>query len=243
MRVRLLLDDIQTQGYDAGMAALDSHPNFEVRIFNPFASRGFRAGDFADFSRINRRMHNKSFTADNEVSIIGGRNIAAEYFAARDDVNFGDVDVAAIGPVVRDVSDMFDQYWNHRSSAPVPAFARMPDDPAAVLETLRSNIVATVEELEKTDYAEAFSGSFLELENGNLDEYSFSTYQLVYDSPDKSDRKLATEAASITTPLAQAVNQADSELIIISPYFVPLKSGHRISDRPAGSWCPGAGDH
>lgn len=84
VRVRLLLDDIFTGGYDAGMAGLDSHPNFEIRIFNPFARRSARFMDgITSFSRINRRMHNKSFTVDNQVTIIGGRNIADEYFGAR----------------------------------------------------------------------------------------------------------------------------------------------------------------
>ena len=97
VRVRLLLDDFQAQGYDSGMAALDSHPHFEVRIFNPFAGRTSRFSDgLIDFDRINRRMHNKSFTVDNQTTIIGGRNIAAEYFGARDDVNFGDVDVLGV---------------------------------------------------------------------------------------------------------------------------------------------------
>ena len=90
VRVRLLLDDILTSGYDEGMAALDSHPNFEIRIFNPFAHRSFRAIDgITSFSRVNRRMHNKSFTVDNQITIIGGRNIAAEYFGAREDAQFG----------------------------------------------------------------------------------------------------------------------------------------------------------
>ena len=85
VRVRLLLDDIFTGGYDAGMAGLDSHPNFEIRIFNPFARRSARFMDgITSFSRINRRMHNKSFTVDNQVTIIGGRNIADEYFGAHE---------------------------------------------------------------------------------------------------------------------------------------------------------------
>ena len=105
VRVRLLLDDIQTKGYDAGMAALDSHPNFEVRIFNPWSGRGNRIG-LTEFGRINRRMHNKSFTIDNRATIIGGRNIANEYFGARQDVNYGDLDVFAVGPVVNEVSNM-----------------------------------------------------------------------------------------------------------------------------------------
>ncbi len=225
VRVRLLLDDIQTQGYDAGMAALDSHPNFEVRIFNPFAGRGVRASNFADFGRINRRMHNKSFTGDNRITIIGGRNIAAEYFSAREDVNFGDVDVAGIGPVVTDVSTMFDSYWNHRSALPVPAFAKMPDDPAAALVELRARIEENVNNLRKTAYAEAFRESVGNLEALGLDDYFYAPYEVVYDSPDKSDKTLAADAASIVTPLKKSIDGAKSELIIISPYFVPLKSG------------------
>lgn len=225
VRVRLLLDDIQTQGYDAGMAALDSHPNFEVRIFNPFSARGGPAGNITEFDRVNRRMHNKSITADNQITIIGGRNIAAEYFAARDDVNFGDADVVCVGPVVRDVSNMFDLYWNHRAAAPVPAFAEMPEDPDAALVALRARIEEQVEGLRKSEYAEAFAASMGDVTDTHLDDFTWAPYELVYDSPDKSDKKAAAKAASITTPLKASVERANNELIIVSPYFVPLKSG------------------
>ena len=130
VRVRLLLDDIQTKGYDAGMAALNSHPNFEVRIFNPFARRLARLIDgLTSFARVNRRMHNKSFTVDNQMTLIGGRNIADEYFGARLDVNFGDLDVVGIGPIVADVSEMFDAFWNSRAAVPVTVITEAPDDP------------------------------------------------------------------------------------------------------------------
>jgi len=225
VRVRLLLDDIQTKGYDAGMAALDAHPNFEVRIFNPFGVRGARAGNITDFSRVNRRMHNKSMTADNQVTIVGGRNIAAEYFSYRDDVNFGDLDILAIGPAVQDVSNMFDIYWNSRYAAPIPSFAKMPDDPAAVLEELRDRIKQANESARKTPYAEAFKESWDKYVSKAGDSFDWAPYQVVYDSPDKADKKLAAEAASIVTPLAEAVKSAKNELTIVSPYFVPLKSG------------------
>lgn len=225
VRVRLLLDDIQTKGYDAGMAALDSHPNFEVRIFNPFGVRGVRALNFTDLGRVNRRMHNKSMTADNQITIIGGRNIAAEYFAAHVDVNFGDVDVVGIGPIVRDVSNMFDTYWNHRQAAPVPAFAKMPDDPAAALEYVRGNIEKAMQRLRETPYADVFRESYSDAIEQDLDTFTWSTYELAYDSPDKADKKKAKTADSIVTSLDKAVQSAKWELIVVSPYFVPLKSG------------------
>jgi putative cardiolipin synthase len=224
VRVRLLLDDIQTQGYDAGMAALDSHPNFEVRIFNPFAVRGARGANFMELGRVNRRMHNKSFTADNQVTLLGGRNIAAEYFAFRDDVNFGDADVLAIGGITREVSAMFDAYWNHRAAVPIPGFTKMPDDPAAVLEALRQRIAASIEEIKATPYVNAFKESVLQIEGGE-DTLTWATYELVYDTPDKSSINTANKADLITAPLAKAVRGAKSELIVMSPYFVPLDSG------------------
>src|SRR6266542_1529779 len=94
VRVRLLLDDNNTSGLDTTLAALDSHPNIEVRLFNPFFIRKPRAlGYFTDFARLNRRMHNKSFTADNQATIIGGRNVGDEYFGATDGIMFVDLDV------------------------------------------------------------------------------------------------------------------------------------------------------
>ena len=124
VRVRLLIDDMYNGGFDTGMTALDSHPNFEIRVFNPF-NRGLLGkplGGAANFPRINRRMHNKSFTTDSQFTVIGGRNIADEYFGAREDAAFGDLDVVAVGPVVNDVDVMFEQYWTHRAAIPVGGF-------------------------------------------------------------------------------------------------------------------------
>ena len=81
--MRLLLDDINTSGLDSTIAVLDAHPNLEVRLYNPLKQRGARVLNITDFARVNKRMHNKSFTADNQVSIVGGRNIGNEYFAGR----------------------------------------------------------------------------------------------------------------------------------------------------------------
>ena len=226
VRVRLLIDDILTKGYDTGLAALDSHPHIEVRVFNPFAGRSIRLLDgITNFRRINRRMHNKSITVDNQITIIGGRNIAAEYFSAHKDMNFGDVDVIGVGSISRDVSFMFDTYWNHRSAVPVNAFVKIPKDPAAELERLRGRIAKAVEEIKATPYAAAFWNSVLKIIDPDAAPYTWAPYELVYDSPDKSDRKKAAEAASIVTPLAEAIGSCEEELIIVSPYFVPLKPG------------------
>lgn len=228
VRVRLLVDDILSKGYDTGMAALDSHPNFEVRVFNPFASRNFRFVDLlTKFGRVNRRMHNKSFTVDNQVTVIGGRNIAAEYFGARDDVNFGDVDVVAIGPVVQDVSDSFDLYWNSEFAAPVPAFAKMPDDPDAALEKLRVRLKEEIDRLRETKYADAVKADYDNIYTpGKVKKmFTWAPYKLAYDDPKKADKDNHKEAKNIVSTLKATIDNANSELIVMSPYFVPGKRG------------------
>lgn len=236
VRVRLLIDDIFTGGYDAGMAGLDSHPNFEIRIFNPFARRSMRFMDgVTSFSRINRRMHNKSFTVDNQVTIIGGRNIADEYFGARVDAKFGDLDVMGIGPVVQDVSNMFDTYWNHERSAAVPAFAAMPEDSAAALENLRAHLESRRQSVAETEYAGAVREQIFEYAESEKELFSWAPYTLAVDSPDKAFKSKAAEAQSIVTPLREAILAAEKEVIIISPYFVPRKNGIEAFSNLQGS--------
>ncbi len=119
VRVRLLLDDNNTSGLDATIAALDAHPNIEVRLYNPLVHRTARWTNYVtDFRRVNRRMHNKSLTVDNQVTVVGGRNIGDDYFAAGHGVAFADLDVIAVGPAVHEVSTAFDLYWSSASAYP-----------------------------------------------------------------------------------------------------------------------------
>lgn len=227
VRVRLLVDDMFTSGYDIGLAALHSHPNFEIRIFNPFhrGAAGRARSALTGFGRINRRMHNKSFTADNQITIIGGRNIADEYFGVREDAKFGDLDVMGIGPVVQDVSNMFDTYWNHETALPVPAFVQEPEDPEAALNELRERLANAMDDIRESKYAQAVRTKYLEYLQPGKRPFEWAPYELVVDSPDKGVKAKAEEAASITTPLIDSIRAAERELIIVSPYFVPLKSG------------------
>jgi putative cardiolipin synthase len=227
VRVRLLLDDMFTSGYDVGLAALDAHPNFEIRIFNPFhrGTAGRAKSAVTGFGRINRRMHNKSFTVDNQMTVIGGRNIADEYFGAREDAKFGDLDVVGIGPIVQDVSNMFDTYWNHETALPVPAFVKELEDPQAALDELRARLETSLDDVRDSKYAEAIRRKGEAYLEPGHDFFEWAPYQLVVDSPDKGIKARAAEADSIVTPLTESLRAADKRLIVISPYFVPMKSG------------------
>ena len=226
VRVRLLLDDLGTAPSDAILLAIDSHPNIEVRMFNPVALRSPRLlGMLADFGRINRRMHNKSFTADGQVAIVGGRNIGDEYFGANEAVNFADLDVALIGPVVHEVSDEFDLYWNNQSSIPIAALARQNTTPEQ-FAAKRAALIAYDTAAERSAYAESVRDSEFarQLRNRSV-SYYWGRATIVNDHPDK----VATSAAKTETHLApqlrEVVDATKRELFLVSPYFVPGKRG------------------
>jgi putative cardiolipin synthase len=221
VRVRLLLDDATTRGLDATIAALDAHPNIQIRLFNPFANRGFRLGDLVtDFARVNRRMHNKSFTADNQVTIVGGRNVGDEYYGADTDVGFRDLDVLAVGPVVRDVSREFDLYWNSESSYPaakmIPAIAR--NDATQV----RNDWENVRQQPDALRYVAAVRNTPLvrQLLAGEL-ALEWTTARVVHDDPSKVLQPPERTELHMLPRLEQALGRPMSELDLVSPYFVP----------------------
>lgn len=224
VRVRLLLDDNNTSGLDSILAALDSHPNIEVRLFNPFVIRSPRwIGYITDFSRANRRMHNKSFTADNQITIIGGRNMGDEYFGATDGVLFADLDVAAVGPVVKDVSDDFDRYWNSQSS--YPAGLVLPVVGPDQLEKLKSEATTLEQDPRATAYVKALRDSSLirQLANGTI-ELEWATTNMVSDDPRKGLGQVPPDQL-LTHELDQIIGKPKSDVKLVSPYFVPTEAG------------------
>ena len=229
VRVRLLLDDMFVIGKDRGLAAFDAHPNIEVRVVNPFrrGKVGLVWSGLTDFSRVTRRMHAKSFTVDGQVTIVGGRNIANEYFGADKLAKFGDLDVVGVGPVARDAARMFDAYWNHETALPLPAFADMPEDPAAGLESLRALLEDSRERNLESQYAQALKATVLRFLEDDAAALEWTPYQLVFDMPDKHTRGNPGPASGITAPLGEALSSAERELIILTPYFVLDKEGVR----------------
>jgi putative cardiolipin synthase len=222
VRVRFLLDDVLSKGLDPGLATLDSHKNIEVRIYNPFAHRKARGMDAFSYSRITRRMHNKSLTVDNQITLIGGRNIAGEYFDERDDVQFSDLDVMAIGPIVPEVSDSFDTYWNSRAAVPMQALADSPEDAAARLDSLEDKVQEALEDAKASIYAEAVRASVSQYDATDSIEFHWAPYDLVYDSPGKSSAATWDESELITNQIRSAVD-AKKELFVITPYFILTK--------------------
>jgi putative cardiolipin synthase len=224
VRVRLLLDDNGTGGIDATLAALDAHPEVEVRLFNPFVIREPKMiGYLTDFSRLNRRMHNKSFTADNQATIIGGRNVGDEYFGATDGTVFVDLDVLAVGPVVKQVSADFDRYWSSGSSYPAAAILA----PATAAQ--REELATAAHRLEQAPAAAAYldairrSSFATDLLQGRL-ALEWAPTRMVSDDPAKG-LGLAEPEGNLTHELREVIGDPAEEVDLISAYFVPTKAG------------------
>ena len=226
VRVRLLLDDNGIGGLDPILAVFDAHPNIEVRIFNPFPNRSVKLlGFLTDFKRLNRRMHNKSFTADGKATIVGGRNIGDEYYGAGEGTVFADLDVLAIGDIAGKVSDEFDRFWNSESAYPAKAIVGAPK-PDAEAE-VKAKFAAVRASPEAVEYLEAVrSTQLIQDFFARKVRFDWSPMRLVTDDPAKTlDR--AANSDLILTRLKEALGPSQRELDIVSPYFVPGKGGTR----------------
>ncbi len=226
VRVRLLLDDMGTAPDDGHLLLIDSHPNIEVRLFNPVAARKTRMlGALAEFGRVNRRMHNKSFIADGQAAIVGGRNIGDEYFEAAADLDFADLDVLAVGAVVQQVSGAFDLYWNSPAAIPIAALASKP-----ISDEERNGSRAALAEFSESqragEYAQGLRNSTLakELQAGSL-SLTWCRADALYDDPAKVAQAPDEQGTVMLPRLGRITDSTESELLIVSPYFVPGTAG------------------
>ncbi|MFT7288967.1 MAG: putative cardiolipin synthase [Halieaceae bacterium] len=224
VKVRLLLDDIFTTVADIDLAMLDAHPNIELRLFNPIARKGLFALNYlGNFSLANRRMHNKAFIADNEVAVVGGRNIAAEYFQLQSTGEFLDFDMLTAGPVVRDVSDQFDTYWNHELALPMAAF--YTDKDTARIAASRASMLEHIEVAGRSIYGDAVNTPLLQQFYADELPPYVADARLLVDSPQKLLEKVSPQHQQVVNDLRDAFSAAESEIIIFTPYFIPGKSG------------------
>jgi putative cardiolipin synthase len=218
VRVRLLVDDPYYKASDSVIAALDAHPNVEIRLFNPLTNRSWSALEFiVDFGRVNRRMHNKLMVADNAAAIVGGRNIGDIYYGVNTTANYRDLDVLAVGPVVRDLSGVFDRYWNSASTVPIAAIVDRVYG-AADLDDIR---VRVREAIATADYPYPIDEDLDELAARGAefrDNLVWAHGQIIADDPETVAR--GKESDDVVKFIRGRVAQLKEELLIESPYFV-----------------------
>lgn len=234
VRVRILVDDLDAREKNDGFAALDVHPNIEVRLYNPLVSREGAAGKAAEFSlgfsRLNHRMHNKSWIADGRIALVGGRNLGDEYFDAHEGTNFVDLDFLMAGPVVAEVAANFDRFWNSESNRRIWRLeTREYTD--AELQALRAVLARAEDELTRSRYARVLREDprVQDLISGDTTLNWTSEWRFVSDDPMKMQLP-EDQRSAVLEALRPALALAEREVGLISPYFVP---GERGSERLA----------
>ncbi len=231
VKVRVLVDDMDARDKNYVFAAFAAHPNVEVRMFNPFASRrgrvGFALEALGSARRINRRMHNKSWIVDNRLAVVGGRNLGDEYFGASEHMNFVDLDFALAGPIVREASASFDRYWNSPLAYPIQVL-----DPASVtaeaLTRLREQAAALATRAAASPFARELhhDDAVQRLVTGDWKMTWTSRFQFVADDPLKAmGQEKGLAGSKVLEALAPAIEAARSSVTVISPYFVPGPQG------------------
>ena len=227
VKVRLLMDDNNAKAMESIYLALDQHANIEVKLFNPYKFRRLRPVDMVlDLKRINRRMHNKTFTADNQITLIGGRNMSNQYYNVSDSYQFSDVDVMLVGQAVDDITHSFDEYWNHSFAYPVRNIVNHQQ------YTLRYE---GLKEQLKDHYEEITVQNYLNLSNltHDFDHWLNTEIQLdwvkaevIKDSPEKIKAK-AKKEEHLNFQMLQRLEKPEKSVDIISAYFVPEKKGEQ----------------
>ncbi len=228
VRVRLLIDDADTVPGDERILALAARPGIQVRIFNPFRYRGHnRLLRFTEFllgnERLDYRMHNKLLVVDNEVAIIGGRNIGDQYFQIDPQSQFGDDDVVTAGPIVGKLSAVFDEFWNYRMSVDAADIDRRHASERAL-----SGYLAVLAEYRRHLDAIQSAGPKVEARSpiadivANRSPLTWSQVSLTYDSPDKKAVERGGAVGRLVyKPVVERANEVDTELLVVTPYFVP----------------------
>jgi len=239
VRVRLLVDDLYTTGGDPMFRGLAAFPNVEVRLFNPFccarqSTIGKYVASLGDFTRLNHRMHNKLFIADGVFAIMGGRNIADEYFARSTTSNFVDMDVFVMGPVVRQLASIFDAYWNSREAYPVETIVGEPVDREEARrafdhlvddgEQMKSVALQPFDILGYGPLSEDLDAGRLGLVWGTANAFADQPAKVMAASPE------AARSMSAQMNVMDRVMEAKRDVVISAPYFIPGRAGMQDFD-------------
>lgn len=230
VRVRMLVDDLNFKDIDRVMAGLNSHENIEIRVFNPFGSaqEGMferTTNVFTQIGHFTRRMHNKAMIADNQLAIVGGRNLGDEYFSASETLQFRDLDVLAAGPITADVSASFDDYWNSSISYPLRVLNKQKFD-AKELDQTRDELRQhwrtnadpyNAKPLNATPLASQIAKDQLGLTWARAEFKADLPEKIVHPSPDYVSPPMQR--------LGELMRDAQKDFLVISPYFVPHEAG------------------
>ncbi|WP_287908258.1 phospholipase D family protein [Acinetobacter sp.] len=225
VKVRLLIDDNNAKHMEGIYLALDQHANIEVKLYNPYRFRHYRAMDMLlNLKRINRRMHNKSFIADNQIALIGGRNMSNQYYNVSDNYQFSDVDVMLVGSASDEIIHSFDEYWNDDYAYPVRQLVN-PRHYTLRFDGLKQQLDEFYQEVTVQNYLDLANRShaFDKWLNNSI-QFDWVKAEVVKDSPSKIKSK-AKKEEHLNFQLLNRLEKPEQSVDIVSAYFVPEKQG------------------
>lgn len=222
VRVRLLVDDLLVATTDQNLAIYASHPNLEIRLYNPGKVRESRLGALGhmvlNFRDMNRRMHNKVFVVDGLFAIVGGRNIGNPYFGLATAYNFRDLDVLAAGRVVSEIDTAFDDYWN--AEAAYPTEAMRTDIAEADLVALRAELARGL-----ADRYEVLARYPLEVEDWTPLLATLPATATAGEAHFLQDEPVPAKDRAVLRlrdMLVRLAAPSHTELLIATPYLIPV---------------------
>ena len=219
--VRILVDDTFLVHEDELLLALVEHPNIEYRVFNPFKRRSGGMAtrqllNLGEFRRLDHRMHNKALVVDNQVAIVGGRNIADEYFGLDEAANFRDLELIIGGAMVGEISGAFDRYWNDRWSFPVEMLSHRMASHEELDEARHAATPAP--QLHAEESAEELLDRWLDLVKG---ADTGATVLFVDEPPEDNPRNRDEAPVQVANALGELFDSAEQEIVIVSAYLIP----------------------
>lgn len=221
VQVRLLVDDSFLIAEGRESIALNDHPNIEYRIFNPFKRESNSAIwrqliNAGEFHRLDHRMHNKAMVVDNRVAIVGGRNLADEYFGLHSDANFRDLELLVGGPIVPEISTEFDKYWNDDWSFPIESLDVDAVPQADLGRLLRDR------EIPDGIHNESSAIERQDLWLAAVRQAHGGEPILYFDTPLKDDpNSAASQPVQLAAELVEIFDSAKDEILIVSAYLIP----------------------
>jgi putative cardiolipin synthase len=241
VRVRLLVDDLYTAGADPLFTSFASHPNVEVRLFNPFPAGRDRLGtrwaaSLFDFDRVHRRMHNKLYVVDDTMAVMGGRNIANEYFLRDGGSNFIDIDTLVAGAVVHRLSSLFDMYWNSPYVYPIESLvakgSESPKELRALFdrltsgpETLHPEEPGSTDLLGNNPLAKDLDAGTLKLVWARAEAYADPPAKALAPTPEGRGLPADEASESVLFNVRRYLRGAQSEIMQTTPYLIPGRGG------------------
>lgn len=229
VRVRMLIDDLNFKDLDNIMLTLNNHKNIEIRVFNPFATADegmfARVGNaMTDLDTLDRRMHNKAMIVDNQIAVVGGRNIGDEYFDASPNLVFRDLDVIVAGPLVSGVSASFDEFWNSDEAYPLHALNNTSIDQADIDKVRKDLGEHWQKEFADTHDKPLYQSSISDQLTREAIGLVWAPGELRVDHPEKIEGDPDYESPPARR-LGELVRGAHTSVDLISPYFVPHDHG------------------